>query len=116
MNLVKTTMFGLIGIVLGHMYKTKEASRNFDGRDACLLNWYYAHLCCEYKVFNIDLMKQMQNMFNESMAQSEKIVTAAGMPISKEQKSYLHNLMMCYKRYSQVYLSWSQYVFLGLQL
>ena len=57
-------------------------------------------------------MKQMQNMFNESMAQSEKIVTAAGMPISKEQKSYLHNLMMCYKRYSQVYLSWSQYVFL----
>ena len=24
------------------------------------------------KFFNIDLMKQMQNMFNESMAQSEK--------------------------------------------
>ncbi|PEF43484.1 hypothetical protein CON72_01160 [Bacillus wiedmannii] len=38
------------------------------------------------KFFNIDLMKQMQNMLNESMAQSEKIVTAAGMPISKEQK------------------------------
>ncbi|EFI64518.1 hypothetical protein BCSJ1_17970 [Bacillus cereus SJ1] len=38
------------------------------------------------KFFNIDLMKQMQNMFNESMTQSEKIVTAAGMPISKEQK------------------------------
>ena len=38
------------------------------------------------KFFNIDLMKQMQNMFNESMAQSEKIVTATGMPISKEQK------------------------------
>ena len=86
MNLVKTTMFGLIGIVLGYMYKNKKARRNFDGRDACLLNWYYAHLCCKYKVFNIDLMKQMQNMFNESMTQSEKIVTAAGMPISKEQK------------------------------
>ena len=24
MNLVKTTMFGLIGIVLGYMYKTKK--------------------------------------------------------------------------------------------
>ena len=43
----------------------------------------------------------MQNMFNESMTQSEKIVTAAGMPISKEQKSYLHNLMMYYKHYSE---------------
>ena len=31
-------------------------------------------------------MKQMQNIFSESMAQSEKIATAAGMPVSKEQK------------------------------
>ena len=42
------------------------------------------------KFFDINIMKQMQNMISESMAQSEKIVSAAGMPVSKEQKSYLH--------------------------
>ncbi|MDA1546387.1 MULTISPECIES: YybS family protein [Bacillus] len=87
MNLVKTTMFGLIGIVLGHMYKKqkKPVEILMAGTLAYLIGIMLIYVA-SIKFFNIDLMKQMQNMFNESMAQSEKIVTAAGMPISKEQK------------------------------
>ena len=87
MNLVKTTMFGLIGIVLGYMYKKqkKPVEILMAGTLAYLIGIMLIYVA-SIKFFNIDLMKQMQNMFNESMAQSEKIVTAAGMPISKEQK------------------------------
>ncbi|MBG9838152.1 MULTISPECIES: YybS family protein [Bacillus] len=87
MNLVKTTMFGLIGIVLGYMYKKqkKPVEILMAGTLAYLIGIMLIYVA-SIKFFNIDLMKQMQNMFNESMRQSEKIVTAAGMPISKEQK------------------------------
>ncbi|MDR4904882.1 YybS family protein [Bacillus mycoides] len=87
MNLVKTTMFGLIGIVLGYMYKKrkKPVETLMAGTLAYLIGIMLIYVA-SIKFFNIDLMKQMQNMFNESMAQSEKIVTAAGMPISKEKK------------------------------
>ncbi|AUD23617.1 DUF2232 domain-containing protein [Bacillus sp. HBCD-sjtu] len=87
MNLVKTTMFGLIGIVLGYMYKKqkKPVEILMAGTLAYLIGIMLIYVA-SIKFFNIDLMKQMQNMFNESMTQSEKIVTAAGMPISKEQK------------------------------
>ena len=87
MNLVKTTMFGLIGIVLGYMYKKqkKPVEILMAGTLAYLIGIMLIYVA-SIKFFNIGLMKQMQNMFNESMTQSEKIVTAAGMPISKEQK------------------------------
>lgn len=87
MNLVKTTMFGLIGIVLGYMYKKqkKPVEILMAGTLAYLIGIMLIYVA-SIKFFNIDLMKQIQNMFNESMAQSEKIVNAAGMPISKEQK------------------------------
>ncbi|GAB6464136.1 hypothetical protein B4087_5380 [Bacillus cereus] len=87
MNLVKTTMFGLIGIVLGYMYKKQKKPLEIlmAGTLAYLIGIMLIYVA-SIKFFNIDLMKQMQNMFNESMTQSEKIVTAAGMPISKEQK------------------------------
>ncbi|HGH7174791.1 TPA: YybS family protein [Bacillus wiedmannii] len=87
MNLVKTTMFGLIGIVLGYMYKKRKKPVEIlmAGTLAYLIGIMLIYVA-SIKFFNIDLMKQMQNMLNESMAQSEKIVTAAGMPISKEQK------------------------------
>ncbi|MBE7098306.1 YybS family protein [Bacillus cereus] len=87
MNLVKTTMFGLIGIVLGYMYKKqkKPVEILMAGTLAYLIGIMLIYVA-SIKFFNIDLMKKMQNMLNESMAQSEKIVTAAGMPISKEQK------------------------------
>ena len=60
MNLVKTIMFGLIGIVLGYMYKTRKASGNLNSWDACILNWFCTYLCCEYKVF--------QHRYNEANA------------------------------------------------
>ncbi|HDR4900899.1 YybS family protein [Bacillus cereus] len=87
MNLVKTTMFGSIGIVLGYMYKKqkKPVEILMAGTLAYLIGIMLIYVA-SIKFFNIDLMKQMQNMFNESMTQSEKIVIAAGMPISKEQK------------------------------
>ncbi|MCU5596557.1 YybS family protein [Bacillus wiedmannii] len=87
MNLVKTTMFGLIGIVLGYMYKKrkKPVETLMAGTLAYLIGIMLIYVA-SIKFFNIDLMKQMQNMLNESMAQSEKIVTTAGMSISKEQK------------------------------
>ncbi|MDA1905549.1 YybS family protein [Bacillus cereus] len=87
MNLVKTTMFGLIGIVLGHMYKKqkKPVEILMVGTLAYLIGIMLIYVA-SIKFFNIDLMKQIQNMFNESMTKSEKIVTAAGMPISKGQK------------------------------
>lgn len=87
MSLVQTIMFGLIGIVLGYMYKKqkKPVEILIAGTLAYLIGIMLIYVA-SIKFFNIDLMKQMQNMFSESIAQSEKIVSAAGMPISKEQK------------------------------
>ncbi|MGN4426633.1 YybS family protein [Bacillus cereus group sp. MYBK30-1] len=89
-SLIKTVMFGLIGVVLGYMYKKgkKPVEILIAGTLAYLIGIMLIYVG-SIKFFNIDLMKQMQNMFNESMAQSEKIVSAAGMPISKEQKELL---------------------------
>ncbi|MCT6917437.1 MAG: YybS family protein [Bacillus wiedmannii] len=90
MNLVKTIMFGLIGIVLGYMYKTRKKSVEIliAGTLAYLIGFVLIYVA-SIKFFNIDIMKQMQSMFSESMVQSEKIVSATGMPISKEQKELL---------------------------
>lgn len=85
MNLVKTIMFGLIGIVLGYMYKTRKKPVEIliAGTLAYLIGFVLIYVA-SIKFFNIDIMKQMQ-----SMAKSEKIVSATGMPISKEQKELL---------------------------
>ncbi|PFN61685.1 YybS family protein [Bacillus thuringiensis] len=90
MNLVKTIMFGLIGIVLGYMYKTRKKPVEIliAGTLAYLIGVVLIYVA-SIKFFNIDIMKQMQSMFSESMVQSEKIVSATGMPISKEQKELL---------------------------
>ena len=90
LNLVKTIMFGLIGIVLGYMYKTRKKPVEIliAGTLAYLIGFVLIYVA-SIKFFNIDIMKQMQSMFSESMVQSEKIVSAIGMPISKEQKELL---------------------------
>lgn len=90
MNLVKTTMFGLIGIVLGYMYKTRKKPVEIliAGTLAYLIGFVLIYVA-SIKFFNIDIMKQMQSVFSESMVQSEKIVSAIGMAISKEQKELL---------------------------
>ena len=90
MNLVKTIMFGLIGIVLGYTYKTRKKPVEIliAGTLAYLIGFVLIYVA-SIKFFNIDIMKQMQSIFSESMAKSEKIVSATGMPISKEQKELL---------------------------
>ncbi|PGN54005.1 hypothetical protein CN961_25580 [Bacillus thuringiensis] len=90
MNLVKTIMFGLIGIVLGYTYKTRKKPVEIliAGTLAYLIGFVLIYVA-SIKFFNIDIMKQMQSMFSESMVQSEKIVSAIGMLISKEQKELL---------------------------
>ncbi|MFZ7931613.1 YybS family protein [Bacillus thuringiensis] len=90
MNLVKTIMFGLIGIVLGYTYKTRKKPVEIliAGTLAYLIGFVLIYVA-SIKFFNIDIMKQMQSVFSESMVQSEKIVSAIGMPISKEQKELL---------------------------
>ncbi|MDA1764061.1 YybS family protein [Bacillus cereus] len=90
MNLVKTIMFGLIGIVLGYMYKTRKKPVEIliAGTLAYLIGFVLIYVA-SIKFFNIDIMKQMQSMFSESMKQSEKIVSATGMPVSKGQKELL---------------------------
>ncbi|MES5883251.1 MULTISPECIES: YybS family protein [Bacillus cereus group] len=93
MNLVKTIMFGLIGIVLGYTYKTRKKPVEIliAGTLAYLIGFVLIYVA-SIKFFNIDIMKQMQSMFSESMVQSEKIVSAIGMPISKEQKELLKQM------------------------
>ncbi|HDR7792785.1 TPA: YybS family protein [Bacillus luti] len=86
-SLIKTFMFGLIGIALGYMYKEgkKQIEILMAGTLAYLIGMVLIYVV-SIKFFNIDLIKQLQNMFSESLVQSEKIINAAGMPISKEQK------------------------------
>ena len=86
-SLVKRVMFGLIGIALGYMYKKgkKPVELLITGTLTYLIGMMLIYVG-SIKFFDINIMKQMQNMINESMAQSEKIVSAAGLPVSKEQK------------------------------
>ncbi|MCU5378122.1 YybS family protein [Bacillus cereus] len=89
-GLIKTVVFGLMGIVLGYMYKKQRKPLEIliTGSLAYLIGIMLIYVA-SIKFFNIDFIKQMQNMFNESVVQSEKIASAAGMPVSKEQKELL---------------------------
>ncbi|HFH7542345.1 TPA: YybS family protein, partial [Streptococcus agalactiae] len=83
----KTVVFGLMGIVLGCMYKKQRKPLEIliTGSLAYLISIMLIYVA-SIKFFNIDFIKQIQNMFNKSVVQSEKIASVAGMPISKEQK------------------------------
>ncbi|PGO26462.1 hypothetical protein CN984_17480 [Bacillus cereus] len=89
-GLVKTVVFGLMGIVLGYMYKKQRKPLEIliTGSLAYLIGIMLIYVA-SIKFFNIDFIKQIQNMFNESVVQSEKIASAVGMPVSKEQKELL---------------------------
>ncbi|OAK19378.1 YybS family protein [Bacillus wiedmannii] len=89
-GLIKTVVFGVMGIVLGYMYKQQRKPLEIliTGSLAYLVSIMLIYVA-SIKFFNIDFIKQMQNMFNESVVQSEKIASAAGMPVSKEQKELL---------------------------
>ncbi|MBS9806713.1 YybS family protein [Bacillus toyonensis] len=86
-GLVKTIMFGVTGIVLGYVYKKQRNPLEIliAGTLVYLISIMLIYVV-SIKFFNIDLIQKMQNMFSESVVQSEKITNAAGMQISKKQK------------------------------
>ncbi|ABS24192.1 MULTISPECIES: YybS family protein [Bacillus cereus group] len=93
-SLVKTVMCGIIGFTLGYMYKKKRQPVEI------LIIGTLSYLVCflfiyigSIKFLQLDLMKQMQDMFKEGIEQSEKIIKAAGVPVSQEQKAELEQLM-----------------------
>ncbi|KFN03061.1 DUF2232 domain-containing protein [Bacillus clarus] len=89
-SLVKTVMFGLIGIVLGYMYKKekKPVEILLVGALAYLISFVMIYVG-SIKFFNIDLMKQMQDMFNGFIGKGEQMMNAAGQPLTKEKKELL---------------------------
>ena len=115
LNLVKTIMFGLIGIVLGYMYKTRKKPVEILIAGTLAYNGFVLIYVASIKFFNIDIMKQMQSMFSESMAKSEKIVSATGMPISKEQKELLAQMNDTLQSLLPSILVLVSVCFLGLQ-
>lgn len=90
LSLVNTFMSGIIGISLGYMYKKKKGPTEIllVGMLVYLLNFVLIYVV-SVQFFNIDFFKQMQDMFTQGMEQSEKIMKAAGAPISPEQKDLL---------------------------
>ncbi|KEK25642.1 YybS family protein [Bacillus gaemokensis] len=87
LSLVNTCMSGLIGVALGYMYKKKKRPVEIllVGMLAYLFSFVLIYVV-SIKLFNIDLIKQMQDVFKEGIEQSEKIMKVAGAPITKEQK------------------------------
>lgn len=90
LSLVNTFMSGIIGISLGYMYKKKKGPTEIllVGTLAYLLNFVLIYVV-SIQFFNIDFLKQMQDMFKQGMEQSEQIMKAAGAPINQEQKDLL---------------------------
>ncbi|PFD98993.1 DUF2232 domain-containing protein [Bacillus cereus] len=90
LSLVNTFMSGIIGISLGYMYKKKKepAEILLVGTLVYLLNFVLVYVA-SIQFFNIDFLKEMQDMFKQGMEQSEEIMKAAGVPISQEQKDLL---------------------------
>ena len=80
-------MSGLIGIALGYMYKTqkKPVEILLVGTVVYLLNFVLIYVI-SIKFFNLDFIKQMQEMFIQAMEQTEKMMKAAGAPVTQEQK------------------------------
>ncbi|WP_459502789.1 YybS family protein [Bacillus sp. C1] len=87
LSLVNTCMSGIIGIALGYMYKKEKRPVEvlLVGMLAYLFSYVLIYVV-SIKFFNIDFLKEMQGMFKDAIEQSEKIMKAAGQPISKEQK------------------------------
>lgn len=90
LNLVNACMSGLIGIALGYMYKTqkKPVEILLVGTVVYLLNFVLIYVI-SIKFFNLDFIKQMQEMFTQAMEQTEKMMKAAGAPVAQEQKDLL---------------------------
>ncbi|MEY8349090.1 YybS family protein [Bacillus cereus] len=90
LSLMNTFMSGIIGISLGYMYKKKKGPTEIllVGTLVYLLNFVLIYVV-SVQFFNIDFLKQIQDIFKQGMEQSEQIMKAAGAPINQEQKDLL---------------------------
>ncbi|MEI4829683.1 YybS family protein [Bacillus sp. FJAT-53711] len=90
LSIVNTIMFGITGIVLGHMYKKKKSIIEIllVGTLVYLVSFILLYVV-SVKFFNIDFIKQMEDMFKQSMEQSEKFMKMAGTPVNEEQLAEL---------------------------
>lgn len=90
LSIVNTIMFGITGIVLGHMYKKKKSIIEIllVGTLVYLVSFVLLYVV-SVKFFNIDFIKQMEDMFKQSMEQSEKFMKMAGTPVNEGQLAEL---------------------------
>lgn len=90
LSIANTLMFGITGIILGHMYKKKKSIIEIllVGTLVYLVSFVLLYVV-SVKFFNIDFIKQMEEMFKQSMEQSEKFMKMAGAPVNEEQLAEL---------------------------
>ncbi|MCM3736300.1 YybS family protein [Bacillus cytotoxicus] len=86
LSIVNTLMFGITGIILGHMYKEEKSIIEIllVGTLVYLVSFVLLYVV-SVKFFNIDFIKQMEDMFKQSLEQSEKFMKMAGAPVNEEQ-------------------------------
>ncbi|MDP7979172.1 YybS family protein [Bacillus sp. WLY-B-L8] len=84
LSIANTLMFGITGIILGHMYKKKKSVIEIlmVGTLVYLVSFVLLYIV-SVQFFNIDIVKQMQDMFKQSMEQSEKFMKMAGASVNE---------------------------------
>ncbi|PEA56567.1 hypothetical protein CON64_01225 [Bacillus pseudomycoides] len=90
LSIANTLMFGITGIILGHMYKKKKSIIEIllVGTLVYLVSFVVLYIV-SVQFFNIDIVKQMQDMFKQSMEQSEKFMKMAGASVNEGQLAEL---------------------------
>ncbi|WP_020059678.1 YybS family protein [Bacillus sp. 123MFChir2] len=90
LSIANTLMFGITGIILGHMYKKKKSVIEIllVGTLVYLVSFVLLYIV-SVQFFNIDIVKQMQDMFKQSMEQSEKFIKMAGASVNEGQLAEL---------------------------
>ncbi|HDX9587337.1 TPA: YybS family protein [Bacillus pseudomycoides] len=90
LSIANTLMFGITGIILGHMYKKKKSVIEIlmVGTLVYLVSFVLLYIV-SVQFFNIDIVKQMQDMFKQSMEQSEKFMKMAGASVNEGQLAEL---------------------------
>lgn len=90
LSIANTLMFGVTGVILGHMYKKKKSVIEIllVGTLVYLVSFVLLYIV-SVQFFNIDIVKQMQDMFKQSMEQSEKFMKMAGASVNEGQLAEL---------------------------
>ncbi|SFD15354.1 Uncharacterized conserved protein YybS, DUF2232 family [Bacillus sp. 491mf] len=90
LSIANTLMFGVTGVILGHMYKKKKSVIEIllVGTLVYLVSFVLLYIV-SVQFFNVDIVKQMQDMFKQSMEQSEKFMKMAGASVNEGQLAEL---------------------------